>query len=40
MKNEPDDPSKKHGGKFRSTASDIFLKNNKTLFAVGIEFIK
>ena len=30
----------KHGGKFRSTASDIVLKNKKTLFAVGIEFLK
>ena len=29
----------KHGGKFRSTASDIVLNNKKTLFAVGIEFL-
>ena len=31
---------KKHGGEFRSTARDIVLKNKKTLFSVGIEFLK
>ena len=30
------DPSNKYGGKFRSTASDIVLKNKKTFFAVGL----
>ena len=30
----------KHGVKFRSTESDIVLKNYKTLFAVVIELLK
>ena len=30
----------KHSGKFRSTESDIVLKNDKTLFAVRIDFLK
>ena len=36
----PDNHRNKHGGKFRSTASDMVLNNKKTLFAVGIEFLK